>query len=102
MRVKNKIPMIAAELVNFGALLGFMAVNLCVWRLYFCKLGQRQANRILVNLVLPIVAFGVCLYIWVNLSRFALSLGALWMGIGVLYLVVLTRGFRKQLADLRL
>ena len=92
----------AAELVNFGALLGFMAVDLCVWRLYYCRLGQRQANRLIPNLVLPFIAFAVCLVIWINLSRLALLLGAVWMGIGLVYLALLTRGFRRKLADLRL
>ncbi len=92
----------AAELVNFGALLGFMAVNLCVWRLYFCTLGQRQAKQIVPNLVLPFLAFGVCLAIWSSLSRLALLLGALWMSIGLVYLLFLTRGFTRRLADLRL
>jgi len=92
----------AAELVNFGALLGFMAVNLCVWRLYFCSLGQKQAKQIVPNLVLPFLAFAVCLAIWGSLSRFALLLGALWMGIGLVYLLFLTRGFTRRLADLRL
>jgi amino acid transporter len=92
----------AAELVNFGALLGFMAVDLCVWRLYFGRLGQRQARQIIPNLVLPFLAFAVCLVIWIHLSPFALGLGALWMGLGLVYLVFLTRGFRRRLADLRL
>jgi len=92
----------AAELVNFGALLGFMAVNLCVWRLYFCTLGRKQAKQIVPNFVLPFLAFAVCLVIWIHLSPFALGIGAFWMGVGLVYLVFLTRGFRRRLADLRL
>ncbi len=92
----------AAELVNFGALLGFMAVNLCVWRLHFCRLGERRGRDAVVNLVLPVLAFAVCFGIWLNLSRFALVLGTVWMGTGLLYLAFLTRGFRKALAELRL
>jgi len=92
----------AAELVNFGALLGFMTVNLCVWRLYFLTLRQKQAKQIVPNLVLPFLAFAVCLAIWGSLSSLALLLGALWMGIGLVYLLFLTRGFTRKLADLRL
>ena len=92
----------AAELVNFGALLGFMAVNLCVWRLFYHRLGERRGRYAVTNLILPILAFAVCLGIWLNLSRFALALGAAWMSIGLLYLAFLTRGFRKALAELRL
>ena len=92
----------AAELVNFGALLGFMAVNLSVWRLYFCRFRQRQGNAVILNLVLPILAFVVCLGIWVSLSRFALLLGAIWVGLGLVYLSFLTRGFKRTLTELRL
>jgi amino acid transporter len=92
----------AAELVNFGALVGFMAVNLCVWRLFFCLQNQRHGGQVILNLVLPYAALGVCFGIWLNLSRFALLLGALWMSVGLAYLSVLTRGFRKPLANLKL
>ncbi len=92
----------AAELVNFGALLGFMAVNLCVWRLFFWLRGERTGRHFWVNLLLPLLAFAVCLVIWSNLSRFALWLGAAWIAVGVIYLVFLTRGFKRRLVDLRL
>jgi putrescine importer len=92
----------AAELVNFGAFLGFMAVNLSVWRLYYCRMGQRQGSQIVSNLILPIAGFAVCLSIWISLSRFALWLGAFWMLIGVVYLATLTRGFKNTLTDLQL
>jgi putrescine importer len=92
----------AAELVNFGALLGFMAVNLSVWRLFYCRSRQRSGPQAILNLILPMLAFAVCLGIWLNLSRFSLGLGALWMGIGLAYLCFLTRGFKRPLADLSL
>jgi amino acid transporter len=91
-----------AELVNFGALLGFMAVNLCVWRYFFCNQGQRRAGQAVLNLVVPWTAFLVCAGIWLSLSRFALQLGALWFAVGIVYFSYLTRGFRKPLAALKL
>ena len=86
----------AAELVNFGAFIGFMAVNLCVIRHYW--LGKRE--RRLTDLILPALGFVVCLYIWLHLSRLAMGLGLLWMVIGSLYLLWLTRGFKHQIASL--
>ncbi len=86
----------AAELVNFGAFIGFMAVNLCVIRHYW--LGQRE--RRLTDLLLPALGFAVCLYIWLHLSRLALGLGLLWMVLGVVYLLWLTRGFKHEIASL--
>lgn len=87
----------AAELVNFGAFIGFMAVNLCVIRHYW--LGNHE--RRLADLVLPALGFVVCLYIWLHLSRLALGLGVLWMVIGVVYLLWLTRGFKHEIASLQ-
>lgn len=88
----------AAELVNFGAFIGFMAVNLCVIQHYWWK---RQTRR-LADLLLPALGFAVCLYIWLHLSRWALALGGLWMALGFLYLLFLTRGFKKRLVELKL
>ncbi|MGH9850526.1 MAG: APC family permease [Blastocatellia bacterium] len=86
----------AAELVNFGAFIGFMAVNLCVIRHYW--LGKRE--RRLTDLLLPALGFVVCLYIWLHLSRLAMGLGLLWMVIGAIYLLWLTRGFKHEIASL--
>jgi amino acid transporter len=82
----------AAELVNFGAFIGFMAVNLCVIRHY----GMRNREHSLARLILPALGFAVCAYIWGHLSRWALALGALWMASGFVYLLWLTRGFRRD------
>jgi putrescine importer len=86
----------AAELVNFGAFIGFMLVNLCVIRHY----GARRGGRALNDLILPILGFLVCFYIWLHLSSFAFKLGALWMGIGLLYLLALKRkSFHRVVGD---
>jgi amino acid transporter len=86
----------AAELVNFGAFIGFMMVNLCVIRHYWQRLRLRNGRYSLVNLILPMLGFAVCFYIWLHLSPFALKLGAAWMGIGIVYLLFLTRGFKRK------
>ncbi len=91
-----------AELVNFGAFIGFMTVNLCVVRHYYLRLGQRKGLLLLGNLVLPVLGFLVCFYIWLHLSRFSMLVGFIWMGSGLIYLGALTRGFRRKLANLKL
>jgi amino acid transporter len=88
----------AAELVNFGALLGFMLVNLAIVRHFYFRLRQRG---IWLNLTIPFIAFAVCFCLWVNLSEFSLKLGAGWLSLGIIYLLFLTRGFRKNLATLK-
>lgn len=92
----------AAEVINFGAFMGFMAVNLAVVRHYFFRLRQRGGLAFFMNMIFPLLGFGICFYIWLNLSRFSLQLGAAWMGMGFAYLLFLTRGFRRALGDLKL
>jgi amino acid transporter len=86
----------AAELVNFGALAGFMLVNLAVSRHYFFRLRRRSGATFLVDLVLPLLGFLFCLNLWIHLTGFALRLGVLWIGLGLLYLAVITRGFNRH------
>jgi amino acid transporter len=89
----------AAELVNFGAFIGFMSVNLCVIRHYWLR--STEPRQWLFHLALPAAGFAVCFYIWLHLSRFALALGGLWLAAGFLYLLFLTRGFTQEIADLK-
>ncbi|HXK62348.1 MAG TPA: amino acid permease, partial [Acidobacteriota bacterium] len=86
-----------AELVNFGAFIGFMLVNVSVISHYYLRLGERRGVHVALNLALPLAGFGVCLFIWIHLSAFSLAMGATWMGLGFLYLVYLTRGFSRKL-----
>src|SRR5437879_4352706 len=90
---------IAAEAINFGALLGFMSVNLSVISHYFVKEKSRGPGT-LGNLVLPVAGAAVCLYIFANLSGTAMLIGASWSAIGIVYAAVITRGFRRRLNTL--
>ena len=87
----------AAEVVNFGACLGFMAVNLSVLGHYYLRRHERGAARVWSNLICPIAGFVICFYIWLSISPLAMRLGALWTLAGILYLGVQTRGFRRDL-----
>ena len=86
----------AAEVLNFGAFLAFMGVNLAViWQLYI-----RPANRETVNFFrdafLPGLGFLFCLWIWWSLPKPAKIVGGIWFSIGLMYQVIMTRGFRVR------
>jgi putrescine importer len=81
----------AAELVNFGACAGFMAVNLSVIGCYFLTRKQRGAVNSWKYLVSPSIGFLVCLWIWFSVSPLAMKLGAAWSVLGVLYLIYMIR-----------
>lgn len=84
---------LVTELLNFGGLFGFMCVNLSVIVFYFIK--QKEHN-VIKFLLLPALGFVICLYLWLNLSALALSVGGTWLAIGIIYAAITTRGFKKK------
>lgn len=84
----------AGELLNFGAFLAFMGVNLSAfWHFALLRKGGRR--RIFADVVLPLIGFAFCASIWWNLNGLAKTVGGLWFLIGAAYLAATTRGFRE-------
>lgn len=81
-----------ASVVSFGALVAFSAVNLTVIKHYFVDAGEKN---VLNNLVLPGIGFVLTVWLWTSLSSSALTIGLIWLGLGFLWLVAVTRGFRR-------
>ena len=81
-----------AELLNYGAFIAFMGVNLsCAgWHLRVRK-GVRRA----LALVAPLLGFLICFYIWWSLRPVAKIGGTLWLAAGTLYCARLTGLFRR-------
>lgn len=86
-----------AELVNFGACLGFMAVNASVLGHYFIRQRIRSGIKLWTNFACPLLGLAICFYIWLSISPLAMRVGAVWTVAGMLYLAVLTGGFRRKL-----
>lgn len=83
-----------AELLNFGAFLGFMGVNLAAIReLYFLP-HRKSERRLLTGVIVPGLGFLFCLSIWWSLPVPAKAAGGLWFAIGVGYDAIKTRGFK--------
>jgi amino acid transporter len=87
----------SAELLNFGAFIAFMGVNLAVMRTFYKRDGRRNLWR---DLLAPAGGFLFCLFIWISLPGLAKTIGAAWLVAGIVYLAVLTRGFRRPPARL--
>jgi amino acid transporter len=86
----------AAELLNFGAFLAFMGVNLAAFRQYFFLRPAGSRRSVLRDAFLPLLGFAVCLAIWLSLPVPAKVIGGLWFLAGVVYLAVRTRGFKRK------
>lgn len=85
---------LVVELLNFGAFVGFILVNLSVIRHFYLRQHERSGLAIFPSLVFPLAGALVCAYIWLNLSPKAQMAGFAWLTCGVIYLAILTRGFR--------
>jgi amino acid transporter len=83
---------LGAELLNFGALVAFMGVNVSCFVRYYLR-GERR----LVNFLPPLLGFTVCLYLWASLGTKARIAGLVWLAFGVLYGAYRTSWFRKPL-----
>src|SRR5580658_10387051 len=89
---------LGAEMLNFGALIAFMGVNASVIMHYYVRAEEKK----LTNFIPPLLGFLVCLMLWINLSRPAQILGAIWMLVGIAFGAWKTRGFRGNLIDFNL
>ena len=84
---------LGAELLNFGAFIGFMGVNISSFVHYWVRGRDRGWS----HLVLPLAGFLVCLAIWLSLRPVAQIGGASWLAIGIAYGWWKTKGFKPEL-----
>src|SRR5246127_4151254 len=123
---------LGAEMLNFGALIAFMGVNMAAFVRYHVREGSHSAilplviTGIVIALVLlpfqsvallgiagvglavlaiwtpPLAGFAICFFLWKNLSWKAWIVGGIWMIVGIAFGAIKTRGFRGGLVDFEL
>ncbi|WP_251554658.1 APC family permease [Neobacillus muris] len=86
----------ATSLINFGAFTAFSFVNLSVMIYYFRNKRQMKATSLLSYVVSPVIGLAFIIYLWVSLDLLAIIFGFSWFGIGLVYLLVLTKGFQVK------
>lgn len=91
----------STSFINFGAFTAFTLVNLSVIGYYVRHRHEQRLNP-LTYLVIPLIGAVVDVYLLTKLGSAALTLGVIWMLIGVGYLLVLTRGLRVPPPELSL
>ncbi len=82
----------AVEILNFGALLAFMAVNLVALRHFGFGLEPGGHRNLLLDIISPVLGFLFCLVIFLGLQESTLVVGAIWLAIGGLYVLLKTKG----------
>jgi len=85
---------LGAEMLNFGALIAFMGVNLAAFLRYYVRSNEKRISY----LVPPVLGFLICFGLWINLSKPAIIVGSIWMAAGIAFGIWKTRGFREQLS----
>ncbi len=87
----------ACDLLNFGAFLGYMGVNLAVIQAYYFHPPQGHRRKIASDLLLPLAGFLFCLLIWLSLPTTSKILGFGWLILGFIIIAFKTNGFRKKI-----
>jgi putrescine importer len=84
------------QMINFGALIAFSFVNLSVIKTYVIDKKKRSAGSIVKFLVAPAIGFALTIWLWTSLPPLAFIIGGIWVVLGFLYLLGLTRFFRRK------
>ncbi len=86
----------AAELLNFGAFIAFMGVNLATFRQFFFLRKAGEKRKIISDAILPLLGFLVCFFIWLSLPTPSKIIGGIWFFAGFVYLAIRTRFFKQR------
>ena len=84
---------LGAQLLNFGALIAFMGVNLSSFIRYFL----RSEHKTFGHFIVPLLGFSICLYLWLSLGIKAKIVGISWLSVGLIYGAYRTNFFKKPL-----
>lgn len=81
----------SVEILNFGALLAFMAVNLAALRHFGFAKGVAANRNLIFDIVVPGLGFLFCFIIFLGLQNSTLIIGAAWCVAGIFYVIMKTR-----------
>lgn len=86
---------LGAQMLNFGALIAFMGVNLAALTRFYVRNPEKKVTELLP----PLLGFLICLVLWLNLSHLAFILGSVWMLVGIVFGAWRTRWFQRKLVN---
>lgn len=82
---------LAASLINFGALIAFLFVNISVIFHYYVKQTNRSFQETFKHLIIPSLGALVIIYLLFNLDYISIIFGISWSILGIVYLIYLTK-----------
>lgn len=84
------------QMINFGALIAFSFVNLSVIKHFMFDLKRRGTAAVFKYIVAPALGFAMTVALWTSLPALAFIIGGIWVVLGFIYLLWLTRFFSKK------
>ena len=87
---------LTAEILNFGAFLGFVGVNVAtVWQFYVIDQSGRS-KKFFADALVPGLGAVFCFMIWWGLATPAKIAGGIWFAAGLTHTAIRTRGFQTR------
>ncbi|CAI3930229.1 APC family permease [Commensalibacter papalotli (ex Botero et al. 2024)] len=87
----------AVSFVNFGAMIAFSAVNICILVMFaYYKKQFKTVKGFTLNIILPVLGLTTVAYMWLNLQMDSFIFGLSWTFLGLLYLLYLKK-YQKAL-----
>jgi len=90
----------AVEILNFGALLAFMAVNAAALKHFAFGDDPARKVNVLLDVISPALGFLFCLAIFMGLQSSTLVAGAIWLAVGGAYLLLKTRSMNNAAIEI--
>jgi hypothetical protein len=87
-------------MLNFGALLAFMAVNAAALKHFAFGSDPARKVNLLLDVLSPGLGFLFCLVIFLGLQSSTLVAGAIWLAVGGSYLLLKTRGTSSPVIEI--
>ena len=88
------------QLINFGAFVAFTFVNLSVIVYFFRREKNRSVKSFITSIIIPGAGLAFNVYLWFNLEKSAMILGAIWAAVGFVYFLYLTKFFKVSPPEL--
>lgn len=86
----------STSFINFGAFITFTFVNITVIAHYFVHEKRRSGKDFISYFILPFIGACCTIGLFLNLDINAKILGSIWVTIGFIYLLFLTKGFKVE------
>ncbi|HVI51095.1 MAG TPA: amino acid permease [Candidatus Sulfotelmatobacter sp.] len=86
----------STSFINFGAFIAFICVNLSVIAQFFSGNPEARRGGALLSVVVPGLGAAFDAWLLYSLDNTAITLGLIWLAVGIVYLAYLTGFFRRQ------